>query len=263
MDWPSARFYRRLADSQERWGTCLSAAAGEEFLPFILPFIDQAEDELRSGLRRSGRRPRDLEDQLVGVLAAGLRRTLLSHVKETLVLELNVARELGDLTGQEPEVRFGHFIARMRDGAEIRRILNQYPVLFRALLRTVRLWVAASVEMVERVEADRLEISRLLNDGCDLGEITSVRQRLGDPHAGNRSVTLLTFSCGARIIYKPRSLAIDSHFQGFITWLNDTSLRHKLLTTKMLARSDWGWQHEFDLARMTSDMLGNLRAEIL
>jgi len=30
-----------------------------------------------------------------------------------------------------------------------------------------------------------------------------------------------------------------------------------------VARSDWGWQHEFDLARMTSDMLENLRAEIL
>jgi nucleoside-diphosphate-sugar epimerase len=26
-----------------------------------------------------------------------------------------------------------------------------------------------------------------------------------------------------------------------------------------VARGDWGWKHEYDLARMTADMLENLR----
>jgi hypothetical protein len=26
-----------------------------------------------------------------------------------------------------------------------------------------------------------------------------------------------------------------------------------------VARSDWGWQHEYDLSRMTADMLENLK----
>ncbi|WP_278562838.1 DUF4135 domain-containing protein [Fischerella thermalis] len=42
----------------------------------------------------------------------------------------------------------------------------------------------------------------------------------GDSHHGGKSVFILEFESGWQLVYKPRSLAVDGHFQELLLWLN-------------------------------------------
>ena len=60
---------------------------------------------------------------------------------------------------------------------------------------------------------------------------------LSDPHHGGRTVWVLTFGDGCRVVYKPRSLAIDEAFYSFLAASN-TDLK----SLKMLpSRQYYGW----------------------
>ena len=56
---------------------------------------------------------------------------------------------------------------------------------------------------------------------ADPGPLVEVQGGAGDTHRNGRSVMILTFSNGARIVYKPRSLAVEAHFQQLLGWLNE------------------------------------------
>ncbi|HEU5201087.1 MAG TPA: type 2 lanthipeptide synthetase LanM family protein, partial [Ktedonobacterales bacterium] len=56
-----------------------------------------------------------------------------------------------------------------------------------------------------------------------------------------RSVLLLKFSGGARLVYKPKSLAIDQHFQELLKWLNEHGASPEFQTIKVLDKGTYGW----------------------
>src|SRR5699024_3493642 len=45
-----------------------------------------------------------------------------------------------------------------------------------------------------------------------------------------------------KLIYKPRSLAIDQHFQEFLSWMNDKGAKPKFKIMKVIDRTTYGWQ---------------------
>src|SRR5262249_28480731 len=52
---------------------------------------------------------------------------------------------------------------------------------------------------------------------------------------------LLTFASGARLVYKPRPLACESHFQDLLAWLDRHRAPANLRTFRVLDRGDYGW----------------------
>ena len=58
------------------------------------------------------------------------------------------------------------------------------------------------------------------------------RRDAADRHRGGRSVVLATFESGLVLVYKPKSLAVDRHFQETLAWMN----------SKAIGRSARGWQ---------------------
>ena len=63
----------------------------------------------------------------------------------------------------------------------------------------------------------------------------------GDAHRGGRSVVIARFESGFRVVYKPKSLAIDTHFQELLAWLNSCGCRPQLRTLTVLERGEYGW----------------------
>ena len=49
------------------------------------------------------------------------------------------------------------------------------------------------------------------------------------------------FASGFSLIYKPRSLALDAHFQDLLVWLNERGLSPTCRTLGVLDRGDYGW----------------------
>ncbi len=214
------------------------------FLPSLHPLLAKARQGLLSGLdaleQRYPRLPLDRE-ALVASLLAGLSRRLLSHAGRTFALELKVAGALGRLRGTTPQERFESFTQRLTRPEALLPLLEEYCVLARALVLTVEQWLAFSLEFLGHFCADWPELREHLlpeDDNCVLEEVES---EAGDRHRDGRSVLLLKFSSGSRLVYKPKSLAVDQHFQELLAWLNARGAQPALQTFKVLDKGTYGW----------------------
>lgn len=193
-----------------------------------------------------GRVPFDPATVLSHFLPSLLER--LSEIAErTLILELNVARLREELDGATPEERFLSFTKKIASPAVAEDLLIEYPVLARRLASAIEQWRANTAEILERLCDDWPEITSGFNGGEDLGPLIGVEANAGDTHRGGRSVHILRFE-HRKLVYKPRSLAVDVHFNELLGWLNARSENPPFRTMTVLDRRAYGWV-EFIAAR--------------
>ncbi|MDX3610090.1 type 2 lanthipeptide synthetase LanM family protein [Streptomyces sp. FL06-04B] len=183
-----------------------------------------------------------------------LTRRLARIAARTLVTELHEARRLGRLSGAGPEERFRDFVAltARRDGLD--RIVTGYPVLARLLATSCLNTADAFAELVARLAADRhlLAPAGVFGDrgGCPdgalrtyagPGALAGVEAGAGDSHRGGRSVMLLRFADGTRLVYKPRPLAAHRHFNSLVEWFGSLPDAPDLRVLRVLDRGEYGW----------------------
>lgn len=183
---------------------------------------------------------------------ARLTDTLARQAARVLVLELNVARVTGRLSGDTPSERFRDFLAltACRDG--LSSLLDQYPVLARLLAQTCVDAADALAELLGRFAADRAELVATLLSGRDPGTLVGLRQGAGDGHRHGRSVAVLCFADGVQVVYKPRPLGLHRHFNQVVDWFNALPGTPGLRTVALLERPGYGWL-EFVAARPCAD----------
>jgi type 2 lantibiotic biosynthesis protein LanM len=120
----------------------------------------------------------------------------------------------------ESQVGFDDFSDSLRR-PEIRDYLyGRYPLLRRSMANTCSAWLEQACAVVERYTQDAEAIRTHLLRGDSTPKIKYVRFGMGDYHRGGRSVAILGFEDGRRLVYKPRSLAIDTHFEQILDWVN-------------------------------------------
>jgi type 2 lantibiotic biosynthesis protein LanM len=226
------------------------------FLPALQPLLAHAQNRLRLGLedlaRHSPRQPFDAQPVMTS-LVASLSRVLLSKASRTLALELKVAGMLGQLSGQTPQERFQHFLQRFSQQEALWPLFEEYSVLARQLVLTCDHWVASSLEVLRRLCADWDEIRATLTPESDPGLLVEIQSGVGDLHREGRSVMLLKFRSGFRLVYKPKSLAIDIHFQELLQWLNEHSTEPKFHMLKVINKGDYGWAEFVEERECTSE----------
>jgi type 2 lantibiotic biosynthesis protein LanM len=230
----------------------LGTAAG--FLELVRPFVERARRRLRDDLAAIVRRtPGPLpftQESALHLASETLPYRVLPILSRTLVLELNVARLQDLLSGETPEERFASFVERLRDPQSADAILREYPVLARQVLLDLELFREATCEIFSQLAADWPAIVERLFGGQDPGPLTALDGGAGDRHRRGRSVRILTFASGARLVYKPRSLAVEAHFQELLAWINslgDEGSNHPgFRTLGVLDRGDHGWMEFAD-----------------
>ena len=220
-----------------------SAPSPAGFLDLIEPLTTEGTRRLAREVARVARGVAEppFDPATVGsVLFAELGAALFEVLFRTMTLELNVARLNGRLCGELAQERFNSFLVAVGEPPCRLAILGQYPVLARQVFEVVDRWVAASVEFLERLCADRDAIRDQLAGSQDIG--TLVRYHCaGDHHRGGRSVVVAEFSSGFRAVYKPRSLSVDSHFQQLLAWLNSRHADPPFATLRLIDRVEYGW----------------------
>ncbi|MBK8257189.1 MAG: type 2 lantipeptide synthetase LanM family protein [Polyangiaceae bacterium] len=213
-------------------------------IPTIIPLLKAARARLAAGLAKLVSRAAAVPFDVSVVerfWLLDLPVDLLQMIDRTLVLEMHVARLQGLLAGDTPEERFQSFLARVNNPDGMIALFREYPVLARSLWTCVEQCVAAGLEFFERFVADWETVRPLFFGATDPGKLVFLEPGMGDPHRGGRSVALLRFANGMRLVYKPKSLAVDVHFQELLAWLNDRGLTPALRPIRVLDRGTYGF----------------------
>jgi type 2 lantibiotic biosynthesis protein LanM len=221
------------------------------FLRPIAPLMHRALARLRAGMRdltaASGELPLDPSEAERQLFAAVPSR-LLWMLERTLVLELNVARVEERLRGATPEERFASFVESLRHRGTAGTILEEYPVLVRQAAEMLEQWVESSLELLGRLRFDWPGIRSTFFTDRPPGRLVGIQAGAGDTHRGGRSVIILRFESGDGLVYKPRSLSVDVHFQQLLKWLDRRGDHPPFRVLKILDRGSHGWA-EFVHAR--------------
>jgi type 2 lantibiotic biosynthesis protein LanM len=214
------------------------------FLAVIEPLIRQGSNRLREGVQTFAHTRADLPfdpGSIEKILLANLPWMLVWILSRTMVLELNVARLQGLLDGETPEQRFRSFLRGLSKPDTALAILQEYPVLTRLIMRCIANWVSFSLEFLRHLCSDCDAIRAMLSPDQDLGIVEELTGNTGDVHRGGRSVMMVGFSSGLKVVYKPKPLAVDVHFQELLEWLNDRGILAPFRTLKILNRDTYGW----------------------
>ncbi len=244
------RYLGALADS------ATETLAGEEMIPFVeilAPLAEMVECELyasttgtlesvssgaRSGLRA-------LLLQRLAVLSAPTLYECFEHYRSRVEAHRSLDPDGAAAGAVESRATYREFVRRMIAGGML-RLLHDFPALARAMATVALFWRESSRELLKRLAQDRDAISQLFADGSALGEVVTIDAGRSDPHAGGRTVHLLGFASGLRLVYKPRALGADSAFLELLHWLarRGAPIPPPLARTfaaRVLTRGSHGW----------------------
>jgi type 2 lantibiotic biosynthesis protein LanM len=222
-----------------------SGAPGARFfLVAILPLINRGVERLKAEvvalLNRYPDPPFD-PTTVHRMFFVPLFGQLTQQVSRTLTLELHVARLEGRLTGETPEERFQNFVRQLSHKERIIPFLEEYAALTRILIETIDHWVCFSGEILRHLCADWQEICQLFSPEGDPGKLLKIWGGAGDAHKRGRSTLRMRFASGLQLMYKPRSLAVDMHFQQLLIWLNEHGNHPPFRTLRILDKGSYGW----------------------
>lgn len=224
--------------SQER----LKASPGLGFCYATKPISDyftaQLEAYLKTLKATCSALPLDAETG-VRLFLEPLYFLLMRTMNKVLILELNVERLKGNLVGDSSALRFASFTEKLQDRSYSLDILLEYPVLARRAMGIGKRWLDANREFLDRLNGDWPEIVQTFFAGKDPGTVVQV-QDSGDRHCNGRTVAILTFESGEKLVYKPRDLGIDQHFFTILKWL-DGECDWGFEPLKVLNRGTYGW----------------------
>jgi len=211
------------------------------FARLFAPLLASAERRLREGIRLvTSIAPFGTPDGLTAYFLPSLFSAVHVMAERTMLLELNIARVTGQFTSDSPRDRYLEFARRVSDPSAALAFLIEYPVLARQVTLFAEGWVRVHLELVERLANDRAALSETFGGGANLGRLAAVDVGLGDRHRRGETVSGLTFESGVRVVYKPRRLDLDRHFQELLDWLNP-QLRYPLRAPIYLFRETYGW----------------------
>lgn len=212
------------------------------FLCAIEPLIERARRRVSQGIGRLCRthraRPFD-PDTVLTLLLTSLPTQLIARLSRTMVLELNVARLEGFLTGDTPEDRYRSFVTRLQSRDAALAILSEYPVLARQVVTYLERWACFATEFLGHLCADWDDLRRAFGLGEE-SVLSGLSGNAGDQHRGGRSVLILELG-RSKLVYKPRSLSADIHFQQLLKWLNQRGDHPPFRTLEILDRGSHGW----------------------
>ena len=215
------------------------------FEHLLAPVVVEAETRLCSTIQARAL------GNLTESARAGLRRSLLGELSALMAPALYErfdqarkasAASAGAAVPQQvaATTRYDQFIAEMKGGG-FRRLFEDKPVLLRLTATLTRQWIETAREFILRLDADLAAIRRDIVRADATAKVATIEDDLSDPHNGGRSVHIVSFEDGARVLYKPKDLRLDVAWRGLIERLNQDDAPVELRAVRAIARDGYGW----------------------
>ncbi|MBD2679305.1 MULTISPECIES: type 2 lanthipeptide synthetase LanM family protein [Nostoc] len=185
---------------------------------------------------------RELERSLLQRLAGICTKTLNFEFSQVRPFGKNLLNLLGLATEKSNnKTYYNQFVNQLlKDG--LLTLFNKYPVLGRLVATAVNFWVESAAEFIQRLAEDKVDIQRIFSSKNDsLGKVSEIQTSLSDPHKRGRTVILLTFESGLKLVYKPKDLGLEVAFNQFLDWCNQHSQLLDFKVIQVLNRDNYGW----------------------
>ncbi|HEX7772638.1 MAG TPA: type 2 lanthipeptide synthetase LanM family protein, partial [Pyrinomonadaceae bacterium] len=201
--------------------------------------VSPALDELATQLSFVGGLSARERDVITDATRESLHTVLHSKVSRLLVLELNAARVSGRLSGENSEQRWQKFLELSSQRSFWDGLASHYPSLLSRVDGIVRKRCMATLRFAQCWSADRRRLEGLC--AGDPSELHELSFGAGDSHRGGATVTIVRGE-GWCVVYKPRSLAIDSALRDFVAELGDDyGSALNVCVPKVMDCGDYGW----------------------
>ncbi|SFS13755.1 type 2 lantibiotic biosynthesis protein LanM [Dyella sp. OK004] len=166
-----------------------------------------------------------------------VHNTARLKLNRVLLLELHAAKRAGELTAEDDAGRFAQFVERSLQPEFAEHLDRRYPPLRKRLQRALSQQRTSIETLLMRFIADRSALARLL--GRPAGRLTALTLGQGDLHAGGQAVARLSLE-GGEVMYKPRSLRIDSVLDAFLAGVFGATA-DRIRVPEVIDRGDYGW----------------------
>lgn len=239
-----------VAEACIRAAPGVAAAAAEPATPQApLPFEHLLRAVAAAGRDRLAAAPAaaGLTDAARGDLERALQQRLAAVLARPLLAAFDSFRPAAErlpalVEGVQPpftRVWYARFVAaQAADG--LLGLFEAYPVAARLVCTVLDQWTQAGEELLARLAHDRAALAEFLG-GSPLPPVVRIEAGLSDPHRGGRTVAVLHFADGRRVVYKPRSVGLEAAYARVIAWCNAQGLPLALRAAQVLERGDYGW----------------------
>lgn len=208
------------------------------FPEFVGPFLDLLHQRLQespAAVRWLAESAREDVIRFAAWRLSGLAGRTLAH-------EMKQCAARGELKGSTPQERYQDFMTRLAgDRAWQHDLFRQYPVLARLLAVRCGQHSARTTEILSWLDQDAERLAARFNDGRELGQVVRFEAGLSDSHNGGRSVSILHFASGLRLVCKPRSLRADTVYAALIDWWNSQGVGPDLKAARVVEGAEYGW----------------------
>ena len=190
-------------------------------------------------------------------LALALLGELSSISQHALMTELHLERSRGGaeatlsrLLESPKNSVYEAFITRItQDNGSA--FYARYPVIYRLFSIRLSTWRTNVASLLRALHRDRKDLFK--HFGVPKRAIvTRIDYLLSDPHDGGKTVARLSFNSGHRIMFKPRSLALDEGFRRLLEHLNSASPIQLFRAPLTITRRQHGWAECIEHSQVTT-----------
>jgi type 2 lantibiotic biosynthesis protein LanM len=218
---------------------------GKLFSTFFTPFLKYAEMRLiQSFDRLKGEYAHTdyiLLPEIIIRYLENLHRIIYNLSIKTLIQELHIAKFSNELIGNNSRERYTFFEFKILSTEKyLFEMFEIYPVLARLIVEKVTKYIEYNVEILSNFLNDIQNIETIFVG--NFTQLIEIEVGVGDSHNNGKSVAVLKFKSGDRLVYKPRSLLIDKIFDDFLKWINGKGFNCKLDSARVLPKENYGWQ---------------------
>jgi lantibiotic modifying enzyme len=117
----------------------------------------------------------------------------------------------------------------------------EFPDLLDTAARLISSWIAAQLELFARLFGEKESLSTAFFSKRRHLRVVHIRAGLSDPHDGGRTVTMIEFAGGLRVIYKPRRCDGELFWFEALRWLDRRGIHVGFRVPKILAQKEHFW----------------------
>ena len=120
-------------------------------------------------------------------------------------------------------------------------LLLEFPLLGRIITTYLSYWIQNMAALAEHIAEDQKQLEHIYFNGNPPGQVKSVTGNMGDAHNKGRSVLILEFCQGLKLVYKPRSLEVDEMFIRLLQAFGEMGFPDQLRLPVTWSKEDHGW----------------------